>query len=230
MPTLPLRVLTFAVVILASAVAQPAPPAQQTWVFDRLDRIGGHATKLLGNPRLIDTPLGKAVEFDGVDDAVFFDAHPLAGAKTFTWEVIFRPDSGGNPEQRFFHLQERDPVSGEDTQNRLLFETRLAGSVWYLDSFVNSAAGSKPLIDPKMTHPLDRWYHIAQVYDGKEYRHYVNRVLQGSARIAFAPQGAGRSSAGVRINLRDYFKGAIRAARFTPSALEPSAFLPVPVQ
>jgi hypothetical protein len=215
----------------STALAQdPAPAAQQTWMFDRLDRIGGQATRILGNPRVIDTPLGKAIEFDGVDDAIFFDVHPLAGAKTFTWEVIFRPDSGGNPEQRFFHLQERNAASGQDTQIRLLFETRLHGGVWYLDSFVNSASASKALIDPKMTHPLDRWYHVAMVYDGKEFRHYVNRVIQGSAMIAFTPEGPGRSSAGVRINLRDYFKGAIRVARFTPSALDSSAFLPLPLQ
>src|SRR5438128_1966313 len=40
------------------------------WTFDRLDRIGGHKTTVLGDPRLVDTPVGKAIEFDGVDDAI----------------------------------------------------------------------------------------------------------------------------------------------------------------
>ncbi|HEV3198473.1 MAG TPA: hypothetical protein VGZ73_11210 [Bryobacteraceae bacterium] len=82
--------------------------------FDRLDQIGGHPTTILGHPRVIDTPGGKAVEFNGKDDALFVDVHPLAGAETFTWEVVFRPDPGGAPEQRFFHLQEeasRRPLS-----------------------------------------------------------------------------------------------------------------------
>ena len=60
---------------------------------------------MLGNPRVVETPVGKAVEFDGVDDALLVDVHPLAGAETFTWEAIFRPD-GGRAEQRWFHLQE----------------------------------------------------------------------------------------------------------------------------
>ena len=50
------------------------------WTFDRLDNIGGHKTTVLGEPRVIDSPIGKAVEFDGVDDALFIDNHPLAGA------------------------------------------------------------------------------------------------------------------------------------------------------
>ena len=61
------------------------------WTFDRLDNIGGHKTTVLGEPRIIDSPVGKAVEFDGVDDALFIDNHPLAGAAAFTWEAIFRP-------------------------------------------------------------------------------------------------------------------------------------------
>src|ERR1700744_3802637 len=70
-------------------------PAQQTWRFDRLDSIGGHATHIVGNPQLIDTPAGKAIQFNGVSDGIFVDDHPLAGAATYTWEVIFRPDADG---------------------------------------------------------------------------------------------------------------------------------------
>lgn len=223
--TRPLRL--FAIFAAVAFAAQNSPEAE-VWNFDRLDRLGGHPTKILGSPRIIDTPGGKAVEFNGVNDAIFVDVHPLAGAETFTWEVIFRPASGGNPEQRFFHLQERDANTGADTQTRLLFETRLTGNNWYLDSFVSTPAGSKALIDPQRQYPLDRWYHIAMVYDGREFRHYVNRELQQAAELRFTPQGPGRSSAGVRINLRDYFKGAIRQARMTRRALAPEEFLPLP--
>ena len=64
------------------------------------------------------------------------------------------------------------------------------------------------------------------VYDGKEFRNYVNGQLEGASPLKLVPQGAGHSSAGVRINLRDYFKGAIRLARFTNRALEPADFQP----
>ena len=191
----------------------------ETWRFDNLARIGGHSVKVQGHPRVIDTPKGKAVEFNGVDDALFLEVHPLAGATVFTWEVVFRPDKGGGAEQRFFHLQE----TGSET--RMLFETRLVGDQWYLDAFVRSDAGQQALLDRTKLHPLGEWFHAAAVYDGKELRTYLNGVLELKAPLKLTPQKAGRTSAGVRINLRDYFKGAIREARMTKKVLRPSRFL-----
>ena len=69
-----------------------------------------------GHPHVIDSPFGKAVAFNGVDDALFVDVHPLAGASEYTWEVIFKPDADGAQAQRFFHLSEIDPATGKDTQ------------------------------------------------------------------------------------------------------------------
>ncbi len=200
----------------------------ELWTFDRLDTIAGYPTKVEGHPRVIDSPAGKAVEFNGVDDALFIEDHPLAEAATFTWEVIFRPDKEGKPEQRFFHLQERDPKTGEDTQNRFLFEIRVTGDNWYLDSFVMSPTGSKAMLNKEHQHPLGEWYHVAQVYDGKQYRNYINGVLENQAELTFTPNLAGHASAGVRINRRDYFKGAIAQARFTRGVLSPAEFLPLP--
>ena len=88
------------------------------WRFDNIDSIDGHPTHMLGHPHLIDSPYGKAIEFNGVDDALFVGVHPLAGARIYTWEVIFRPDADGAQAPRFFHLSELDPVTGRDTQNR----------------------------------------------------------------------------------------------------------------
>ncbi len=204
-----------------------APPPGEIWRFDRVHQIGGYPTTVLGHPRVIDTPLGKAIEFNGVDDALFVDVHPLAGAETFTWEVVFRPDLGGAAEQRFFHLQERDPKTGLDTLTRLLFEIRVTGSNWFLDSFALSGDQSKTLVDRQKLHPLGAWYHAALVYDGRELRNYVDGVLQRSAELHLAPQGSGHSSIGVRINRRDYFKGAILLARMTRRALSPAEFLQV---
>ena len=39
-------------------------------MFDRLQDIGGNKTTVLGAPKIIDSPVGKAVEFDGVQDAI----------------------------------------------------------------------------------------------------------------------------------------------------------------
>jgi Concanavalin A-like lectin/glucanases superfamily len=196
------------------------------WTFYRLDQIGGHRTIVLGQPRVIDSPVGKAVEFNGKDDALFIDNHPLAGADAFTWEAIFRPD-GGEKEQRWFHLNERDPVTGADAENRMLFEIRVVEDKWYFDSFNQSGAASKALINKTALHPLGAWYHVAAVYDGKEFSNYVDGVREGAAEIYLAAQGPGHASVGVRINKVFYFKGAVHLARFTRRALSPSEFLKV---
>jgi hypothetical protein len=192
------------------------------WKFDSITRIGGYPVTAEGHPRVISTPAGKAVEFGGVEDALFLDFHPLAGAETFTWEVIFRPDAGGAAEQRFFHFQE----NGTDT--RMLFEIRVIDGKWCLDSYAQSGTESKALMDREKLHTLGVWHHAAAVYDGREYRNYVDGVLEGAAQLHLAPQGAGRTSVGTRINRRDYFKGAVLGARMTNRALSPAEFLKVP--
>lgn len=199
------------------------------WTFDRLENIGGHRTTVLGQPKVINSPGGRAVEFDGVDDALFIDHHPLAGAKTFTWEAIFRPD-GGQREQRWFHLSEQDPQTGADTDNRMLFEIRVVDDQWYLDSFIQSGAESSALMNRQALHPLRAWYHVASVYDGREFRNYVDGVQEGSAQLQLAPHGPGHTSVGVRINKVFFFKGAVRLARFTRRALSPSEFLRPPAR
>jgi hypothetical protein len=199
------------------------------WTFDRLENIGGHKTTVLGQPKVIDSPVGKAVEFDGVDDALFIDNHPLAGAKTFTWEAIFRPD-GGQREQRWFHLSEQDPQTGADTDNRMLFEIRVVDNQWYLDSYIQSGIESKALMNRQALRPLGAWYHVASVYDGQEFRNYVDGVQEGSAQLRLAPHGPGHASVGVRINKVFFFKGAIHLARFTRKALSPSEFLRPPAR
>jgi hypothetical protein len=213
--------------VLAVALVLSLPAAdQEVWEFDRLDQIGGHKATVIGHPRVIDTPAGKAIEFDGVDDGLFLDVHPLAGAATFTWEAIFRPD-GGNVEQRWFHLEE-NPATGVDSNNRMLFEIRVVDGRWCLDAFNKSATAQKALLNRQHLHELGQWHHVAAVYDGKDFRSYVDGELDGAAQIALAPQGPGRAAVGVRMNKLYYFKGAIRMARFTRRALAPSEFLNLP--
>jgi hypothetical protein len=213
--------MTSLLAIAAAILPVAAVDDAETWNFDRLDRLGGHPTTVLGHPRVVDTPIGKAIEFNGVDDALLVDVHPLAGAAAFTWEAIFRPD-GGRPAQRWFHLQE----SGSD--DRLLFEIRVTDDGrWYFDSYGHSGDAQQALMNRDRLHPLGAWYHVAAVYDGREFRNYVNGVQEGAAVVRFMPQKAGRSAIGVRINLVDYFQGAIHLARFTRRALAPSDFLRV---
>jgi putative heme-binding domain-containing protein len=197
------------------------------WTFDRLENIGGYKTTILGQPKIVDSPLGKAVEFNGVDDALIIGNHPLAGAAAFTIEAIFRPD-GGQREQRWFHLNEQNPRTGADTEGRMLFEIRVAGDQWFLDSYNHSGNAGKALMNRQALHPLGVWHHVATVYDGKELRNYVDGVQEGAAQVSLAPHGPGHTSVGVRINKVFYFKGAVRQARFTREALTPAEFLKAP--
>lgn len=210
-----------------ASLAAPSASRQTVWTFDRLSDIGGHATTVEGAPVLIDTPLGKAVWFDGIDDALFIPDHPLAGAERFTFEAVFRPD-GGAFEQRWFHLQEADEVSaaqGQPPGVRFLFEIRVQDREWWLDAFIKGPGYSQVLIFPEKRHPVGRWFHVAQTYDGTTYRSYVDGVLQGEAEAAFKAQGAGHASVGCRINRVNHFKGAVREARFTTQALPVERFL-----
>jgi hypothetical protein len=211
--------------LLALLTAPAAGPGRIIWTFDQLDRIGGVKAQMEGSPRLLESPLGKALEFDGVDDALFIPWHPLAGTKTFTFEAVFRPD-GGKFEQRWFHLASDEPPAASPPQNtRILFEVRVVeGDRWYLDAFARGPGYNQALMFPEKLHRTACWYHVAQTYDGRTYRSYVNGVLQGEKEMAFQPQGQGRSSVGVRINRVDWFKGAVREARFTFRALPPSQF------
>lgn len=217
--TFPSRWLVF--ILAAVAGGSAAPPAQETWVLDRLEQIGGHATTVQGHPKVIETPLGKAVEFNGIDDALFVDNHPLAGASAFTWEVIFRPDANGKPEQRFLHFQQ------DGAPTRLLFELRIVDGRWCLDSYARSGETGLALLDRTKLHTLGEWHHAATVYDGHQLRNYVDGVQEGAGEVALQPQGAGKASIGTRIDHCDYFKGTIRLTRMTRRALTPAEFLKI---
>ncbi|MEJ2546076.1 MAG: hypothetical protein P8Y99_18590 [Calditrichaceae bacterium] len=91
------------------------------WIIDNTTSIAGNSITKLGDPIVIESEVGSAVEFDGVDDGLIVDSNPLAGADSFTVEVIFNPyeaDLSTNEEQRFIHIQESD-------NRRILIELRL---------------------------------------------------------------------------------------------------------
>lgn len=210
---------TAAFLTLALAHAQ-ATLRQTVWDLDNLNEVAGHSVTVLGNPEVIQTPLGQALRFDGEQDGMVVNANPLAGAERFTVEVIFRPDPGGQREQRFFHMQESD-------ERRVLIETRLTGTnEWFLDTFIKSNGSEKTLQSRNALHPLGRWYHAALVYDGRQMRHYVNGVLEMEGELAdYVPMKGGRSSLGCRLNEVFWFKGAIRKVRVTLAPLAPNQFL-----
>jgi hypothetical protein len=220
--------------VLAAVCARPLA-AQETWRFDQTASLGGHPVKVLGAPKVIDTAIGKAVAFNGVDDALFVGVHPLAGATTWTWEMIFKPDADGKPAQRIFHLQSVDAATSADiTNERMLFEIRIVAgadgkpSQWCLDSFATAGGQSRTLLNCEKLHPFGPWYRVTAVYDGKMLHNYVGDELQGEGELSLPAERPGRASMGTRIDLRDYYKGAIFEARFSRRALDVADFLKLP--
>ncbi|HEX8141317.1 MAG TPA: LamG domain-containing protein [Pyrinomonadaceae bacterium] len=195
------------------------PKGAVTWKIDNLQKIGGHATSVIGNPQVTNGPGGRALLFDGTDDGLFVNVNPVAGAKAFTVEAIFRPDAGGTQEQRWFHIQE------ETSDDRILLEIRLVGDQWFLDTFIKSGENSRTLYDENFKHPVGQWYHVALVYDGTQMRDYVDGQEELSGPLTIAPLERGRTSIGVRQNRVFWFKGAVSRARFTPRALTPGEFM-----
>ena len=221
--------------VLCTLVGTAACAAQTVWAFDNLQRVGGLKVEVEGHPRLVGSPVGMAVQLDGQNDSLLIEGRPLVGASTFSIEVIFRPE-GGAFEQRFMHIAATDPATGldappagtEDRNPRFMFEIRVVGENWYLDSFIRSKAGWKTLASADKLHPLGHWYAVAQTYDGKAYRAYVDGVLEGEAEVSFVPHGPGRVRVGARMNRISYFKGSIAEARFADRALAPEQFLRIP--
>jgi len=234
-----------AAALLAFAIPALAVPglAQQpiTWRFDNLTKIGGTQVTTVGSPQLVDTPIGKAIHFEGhgntstdpqsgnpTGDALYLNTAPLSGAATYTFEVIFRPSSKGAPAQRFFHMQDNN------SQSRRMFEIRIVNNQWCLDTVGIDLRGGPEqhgvaiACDAPHLHPLDHWYTVAATYDGKTLRGYVNGELQAEFAVTLAPLPPGTTSVGTRIDKRDFFTGDIYSARFTPAVLPPSDFLKVP--
>ena len=206
-----------ALVLLAGGAVFASPlRADEVWHLDGGPRLGGHAVNPVGAPRVIDVEGGKALAFDGAKDGLFVPTIPIAGADTFTLEVLFSPAPAGPEAQRFFHLQ--------DTEGRrALMEIRTNGKDWWLDAFLhtNLANGGKglALIDPHRTHPTGKWYWVAMRYDGKTLADFVNGTKELEGPGHFAPLGDGKISLGVRQNLVYWFKGSIREVRFHREAL-----------
>lgn len=212
-------VFTFVFLIICISInAQNEDPVVIQWDINRLDSIGGHPVSLYGNPIVVETDSGKAVQFDGIDDGLLVPSNPMAGAKEFTVEVVFKPYSGGSKEQRFIHMQ-------QDDNNRALIELRSIDNNWFLDTFIKSNGTGTVLYAENDLHPSDQWWHACFVCSADSMTHYVNGVKELSMPITFSPVSSGATSIGVRQNLVSWYKGAIKTLKVTHKALQPEEFL-----
>jgi hypothetical protein len=213
--------------------------------FDNLSRIGGLTPKVEGKPQLVDSPLGKAMAFNGKDTVLTFSERPLVGAKAFSEEVIIHPDGGEDgTSQRVTHIAETDPATGldarpdytghNDPNPRIMTELHVTKGQWYLHVYMRSKSGPQVLQFAQKLHPFGAWYALAMTYDGKTFRSYVNGVQEGQADVAWTPQqGPGRMAVGTRMDHTtylkgSYFKGTLVEARFSTRALSPGELLKAP--
>lgn len=219
-----MRALLLAVLLLA-----PALHAQTTWRLNDLEAVKALKPTVEGHPEFT----SQGIHFNGKDDALFFPTHPLAGADTWTWEMVFRPDPDGQPEQRVFHLQPVDTAGKDIPDMRLLFEIRIRGNQWCLDAHARVSPNPPDLITllpctPETMHPFGAFHTATATYDGATLRSYVDGVLQAEGPVRLTPQLPGHASLGTRINRTFYFKGTIDEARFTPRVLPTQDFLAPP--
>ncbi|MCP2043375.1 LamG domain-containing protein [Pontibacter sp. HSC-36F09] len=193
---------------------QPREALMHVWQLHTLEEVGGHVPEVWGAPRVVAADKGrKSVAFDGEQDGLLVPANPIAGARAFEIEVVFKPASGypANVEQRFLHIQEPD-----NPDRRLLIELRLNNKQqWYADFFMRTEKASLTLLDSTKTHPVNEWATIKLRYKDGVLTGFVNGKEEVSGAIEYLPiADSAYTSIGTRMDKRSLFKGAIREVWF----------------
>lgn len=211
--------------ICFSLVSKGQNPAIRTettseteWLLAHLLREKSSQIEISGNPKIVPSPYGEAISFNGIDDALFLNELPLQSLQEFTVEMIFKPETNGIFEQRILHI-------GESKGDRMLLEIRAVDSNWYFDGYTASGTNKKALIDEKLIHPLEKWYHVAFVVTPKKRTTFVNGKQELQLNFPFLPIENGQTSIGVRMNKVCWFKGVIYKIRITPKQIEPQNFM-----
>lgn len=220
-------VLIFCLLFVSSCtpiiVSAPAPTL---WRVDSLQVIGNIPVSVEGNPRVVESSLGKVVRFDGDGDRLLLDHNPLSDAAEFTIEIIFNPAAAfpANAEPRFFHIEALD-----NPNRRVTIELRLNNkNQWYLDAYIKSEVSQLTLIDPSKVHPIGQWAHAAITFKDREFSSYVNGVKEVSGQVGYLPIAANaHTSIGARMNRVHWFKGDIAQVRISHRALDATDFLKV---
>ena len=230
----PLRGLLRLVNCAVAALSVCEASAQTTWFVNNTTNIGGHGVTVLGDPHVVSTPYGGAVQFDGMDDGLVVSNNPLAGFSNLTVELIFKHDPLSVPtahEPRIVHVQSDTPPD-----HRLTLETRVSTNTtphtFHLDTYLKFGDGDhhRTLFNKDLPHPVSEWTHLAATYDGTNFCNYLNGQLELCGALEgklFANTGA--TWIGQRANNVAYFEGAVLAVRFTPHVLATNEFMRLPV-
>jgi len=204
---------------------------QVIWNTDNLSSIGGYIVTLYGNPKVITTDKGNALEFNAnsitapvtnTGDRIQIKGNPLGTSNSeFTIEMIFKPYATATDfAPRVFHICRPDSMSGPRV---MTIETR-STNTWTTDFYIKSVTGSGKM--GTTPYPTNQWMHIAMTYKNGVMNGYVNGQLDATqtGTMYTGLPAAAEVSLGGRMNNVNYFKGAIRKLIFTPIALDPSQF------
>lgn len=220
------RYLLISVTALLVACAAPSQQLSESavWEINSLSRIGNAPVAVIGNPRIVNTSLGKAVAFDGDGDRLLVDANPLGDTTEFTIEIIFKPTDAypNNLEPRFFHIE-----SADNPNRRVTIELRLNDKKqWFLDAYIKSEQSQFTLIDSTKVHPIGEWAHAAVTYKNREFISYVNGQKELTGEVDYLPIAANaKTSIGARMNQVHWFNGEIAKVRISKKVLKPEEFV-----
>jgi len=213
-------------VLMSSALIASDTAYYELWDISNLEMIGGHAVTSFGDPQVVSTEIGDAVQFDGDEDRLLVDFNPIMDAKEFTVELVFKPDAcyPDNTDPRFVHIQDPD----DPDKKRLMIELRVdANNQCYMDGFLRTDAGSLPLIDETLVHPTEVWQHVAITYKDSVFTTYFNGVeeLSGIVPYTFTVINTiGKTSLGARMNEVKYYSGLLKTLKVTHTRLAPEDF------
>lgn len=216
----------FIAFILIAGCASQSAKVQSTslWKFNSLTKIDGHAVELMGQSKIVDSPYGKAVSFDGDGDRLLVDSNPLGDATEFTIEIVFKANDvyPKNQEPRVFHIE-----SPDNPGRRITIELRLNDKKqWYFDAFIKSDKSQFTLIDPTKVHPVGEWAHAAMTFKDRKFISYVNGVKELSGEVDYLPIPTNaKTSVGARMNQIHWFNGEVLQVKVTKKQLQPNEFL-----
>lgn len=218
-----IRALLFNIAVFFIALALTQKHSTIIWHLNNPDYVNGIKTTFLKDKPTKINSFENALYFDGIDDGLLINFNPIANSKSFTIEIIFMPDSSTIPEhseQRFLHIKNKDD------SKRILIELRLVRTNrWSLDTFIKSSNSRCTLLDTSISHPTNKWYHVALTYSEGIMKHFVNGKEELFGEVNFEPfDDRGSISIGVRQNMKSWFKGIISYISFTNKALEPKEF------
>lgn len=214
-----MKIISVVTVSIFMSFCWVAEAQQQTqWLLADILKNKTNVVEITGNPQLVDSPYGKAVAFNGVDDGLFLNEMPLKGMKSFTVEMIFKPEEKGVFEQRVLHI-------GESKADRMLLEIRAVENNWYFDGYAASRGIKLALAKENLIHPLGQWYHVAFIVTPNSLTTFVNGKQELQEAYTFNPIEQGQTSIGVRMNKLSWFKGAVYTIKISPEVLKPNQFL-----